>query len=218
MGLEEMKGFYTLKCAPTFMRIELSDDIEFEQDVEQSLLHARGEIPAKSNLRFRPSHGKPGDYLDNLAPYCYGLCSPKLQAAIQQYDLKGSMFMPAKLITHKDCLELGALIVRGRAEIMHGQHMKKIRRPVARSPEPHTADRKTEEENYCIGLYFDPGTWDGSDFFTDTKLTSRLMCTQRVVDMVHEFGLTGCAFWPLDEYDWGVPDPFFLDRRSGEQR
>jgi hypothetical protein len=145
---------------------------------------------------------------------------------MREFDLKGCWTIPAKLTVRRKAREFGALIVGGRVGIRYGEHMKKERRlimsqrefprirpgssrqEVAKAQEEWLNSGITTEVDYYVGLYFDPKTWDGSDFFVDQKPSSMLLCTERVVEMVESAGLTGCEFLPLENYDWGVPNPF----------
>lgn len=52
-----------------------------------------------------------------------------------------------------------------------------------------------------LGMYFDPASWSGDDFFVPEGRNAYSFVTERVVELFRNAGLTGASFTPLEEVE-----------------
>ena len=157
---------------------------------------ARDAMPVgRARARWAMGSAKPGEIVWTTSAFTV-LLSPALVDALRQAGVSGWSTYPVEL-SGKD----GATFGTYRGLVVHGR-CGPIDRSSRKAPAP------AGPASVVKGLFFDEGTWDGSDIFMPGDDTAFVFFTERAKDLLAARGrgltITSLMEWTIPDYAWRV--------------
>lgn len=159
----------------------------------------RGAEEPPETLRFRRAMGKRVFDMIGTGNAALELLSPRALQVLRDGSFTGWRSFAVEITGKKGKRIEGyeGLVVTGRCGPIDWSKGKLIRKP---PPVP-----QGQGYDAWVGMYFDPGSWDGSDLFLPEGTTYKIL-TERVKTALEEANITNMRFEPLTEFERSWPE------------
>lgn len=164
-------------------------------ELESGLPYLRGERRPQAPIRFRRETGSRAVDLVKGSDPSYHLLSPAALAVIGANELTGTATYPVEI----DPSHITGSVVGYEGLSVVGR-CGPIQRDRARPGTRLTALGRTVPAT--LGVYFDPASWDGSDFFMASDSYAFVLVTAKAADSLERAKLTNIRFLPAGEFAW----------------